>query len=187
MASSATLSNSACIQRAGAWTILGQGEAHLPRTVAQAAPPSQRSAPIWSLRLVACSLGGAQGPSGVTQDVGTQRLRESYAEVKGQTCFQSPYQEQPSEGKWAALEVRLGAMAGAGPGPGDLRGDPMGGGEREREDQGGREEPTTNTLPMGGAARTADHPRLPGAEGLPVIQGFQVQDWMDGHPRSGPG
>ena len=100
---------------------------------------------------MAYSLGVAQGPSGVTQDVGTQRLRESYAEVKGQTCFQSPYQEQPSEGKWAALEVRLGAMAGAGPGPGDLR-ETRWVGEKEKGRTG--EGLTANPLPRGGAPRS---------------------------------
>lgn len=57
-------------------------------------------------------------------------------------------------------------MAGTGPNPGDLRRDPLGGGERERED-GGRNQPQ-GPLPRGGATTVANHPAPPSCHtGLP--------------------
>lgn len=89
------------------------------------------------------------------------------------------------KGKRAALEVRLGAMAGAGPGPGDLRGDLLGGGERERkggwrEDQGG-----TNRKALCQGEEPLGWPSVQVC--LPAVQGFHAGDQMVGHPGSSPG
>lgn len=102
----------------------------------RAARCSHPSAPTRGLALVACSL-WRRGPSCVTGAEGPKALGERYAKVKGQSCFQSPYQEQPSE---RAADRPGGQARGCG-GPGAL-----GGGRllRERGWAGGgssREEP----------------------------------------------
>jgi hypothetical protein len=79
-------------------------------------------------------------------------------------------------------------MAGAGLGPGDLRGDPAGQ-ERKRK-RGHRaakkgrcwEGPLYGPFPKGGAARVANHPGLPGLRGFPH-HGVQFQNQGVALPR----
>lgn len=124
--------------------------------------------------------GAAQGLSEVTQDMGTQRLRgERYAKVKGQTCFQSLYQEQPSEREAG----RPGGQAG-GHGRGRARPRrperrPRWVGEREKgrmEGEPGRNQPQ-GPLPRGGAARVTNPPGLPSCQTLPSWPHWTPEGW----------
>lgn len=116
----------------------------------------------------------------MTQDVGTQRLRgERYAKVKGQTCFQSLYQEQPSEREAG----RPGGQAG---GHGRGRARPRRPerrlrwvGEREKgrmEGGPGRNQPQ-GPSPRGGAARVTNPPGLPSCQTLPSCPHWTPEGW----------
>lgn len=125
---------SAVVSRAG--EALRDPERPLATGGGRAACCSHPSTSTRGLALVACSL-GQRGPSCVTGAGGPKALRERYAKVKGQSCFQSPYQEQPSE---RAADPPGGQAGGRG-GPGALGGGPL---LRERGRAGGgstREEP----------------------------------------------
>lgn len=93
------------------------------------------------------SLGEAQGLAGCDPGCEDRRLCGELCGVKGQTCFQSPYQERKGSGQpWRS---GWGVMAGPGLGPGDGEG-PCWAGERkgggQREGQGGT---SYTTLPQG--------------------------------------
>lgn len=89
----------------------------------------------------------------MAQDVGTPGSVESYAGVKGQTCFQSPYQERPSEREVGSPGGQAGgSRQGQGSAQGTER-DPAGQ-ERERgEDrERAREEPAIQPFPKGSSS-----------------------------------
>lgn len=82
-------------------------------------------------------------------------------------------------------------MAGAGLGPGDLRGDPATQGRntegREREDQAGKvlgmDGPIYGHFPRGGAARVTNHSGLLGLWAFPDHNSY-FKTRMVGHPKA---